>query len=51
MKKNYEQLQINVISLEAEDVITASFAQRGIKFQGGNFSFGDEENSDTQIFS
>ena len=47
MKKNYEELQINVISLEAEDVITAS-ATRGNKTQGANFDF---EGFDTQDFA
>ena len=51
MKKTYEELQINVIALDNADVITASFATIGRLFQGGNFSFGNEENSDTQIFS
>jgi hypothetical protein len=41
MKKNYELVQVNVISLENEDVITASTANRSTNLFDGNFDLGD----------
>ena len=51
MKKNYELVQVNVISLENEDVITASGTKPSLF--GGIFDFGSGEgyNNNTQIFS
>ena len=49
MKKNYENIQINVISLDDADVITASFAIRDLSsFLGGLF---DMNGLDTQDFN
>ncbi len=41
MKKNYELVQVNVISLENEDVITASGATRSNTLLGNAFDFGE----------
>lgn len=43
MKKNYELVEVKVISLENEDVITASGtgATRNNSLFGLNFNFGD----------
>ena len=49
MKKNYEKLLINVISLDNADVITASgFATNNSSLLNQNFDFGS---LDTQDFS
>ena len=44
MKKNYELLQVNVISLGNEDVITASSATRGFaeELLGGGIGVGTQ---------
>ena len=41
MKKNYELVEVKVISLENEDVITASGAKRNNGLLGMFFNFGD----------
>ena len=40
MKKNYELVEVKVISLENDDVITVS-AKRNDSLLGGTFNFGD----------
>ena len=45
MKKNYELVEVKVISLENDDVITAS-AARNNKLLGGTFDFGDYNTQD-----
>lgn len=49
MKKNYEQLQINVISLDNADVIATSLAERNNSLLDAIFNFGDDLK--TQIFN
>lgn len=41
MKKVYEELKVNVISLDNTDVIATSFAAKGTAFAGENFDLGD----------
>lgn len=51
MKKNYEVVKINVISLDNEDVITTSnTASRGSTFFGGSYGDGDDTGIRTQDF-
>ena len=50
MKKNYELVQVNVISLENEDVITAS-AKRNNSLFGDNFNFGENGDYNVQDFT
>ena len=46
MKKNYELVEVKVISLENEDVITASGAKRSNSLLGDIFDFGDKNVQD-----
>ena len=48
MKKNYELLQVKVISLDNDDVITASGASKSANMFDGSFDLGDFS---TQVFS
>lgn len=47
MKKNYELVEVKVISLNHKDVITASVATRTEGYFGGSFDLGG---LDTQSF-